>query len=68
MGRPGRAARLGAAWRGAGGGPSPGISGDHVTALGSRSKSRVRLEALQHPGPLAPSSNPEASQRRPCPH
>lgn len=45
-GRLGQAARPGAAGRGAGGGPSPGISGDHVTALAEGEQSGT-------PGPAA---------------
>lgn len=54
MGSPGRVARPGAAGRGAGGGPSPGISGDHVTALAEGESSGTRGPART--GPFAPFS------------
>lgn len=52
-GRLGQAARPGAAGRGAGGGPSPGISGDHVTALAEGERSGTPGPAADWaPGPL----------------
>lgn len=59
-GRLGQAERPGAAGRGAGGGPSPGISGDHVTALAEGE--RGGTWALQRTGP----GPPPPAARGPC--
>lgn len=65
-GRPGLAARQGAAGRGAGGGPSPGISGDQVTALAEREPSVTRGPAVVWvPRPLLQQSTGLAARSLP---